>query len=414
MNGLRVQLYRMAAAATLVAGAPLFAQSVSDFRLPAGQASPAPRAQGPVDPETPRVPPAATPSSAAAPPPVPTISVPAPAPSAVPVHIPRPARNVSTPAASAPATAGNPAARGRAAPVPAASPLPKAGAEAALPVPSSAPTPAPAAAPDLAQAPAPAEAPVAAPAASGFSAWWWLLGLGGVAALGAFVFARRRAAAGPAEENAAEIRAAGHWAGDAGEAAPPPAPMPVAAPVPEPVAAPEPPPIPAVPPVAAAAPEAPVMLALDPVRLSISLVNATLHYELSLANFTPTAIGPLAIAADMIGAHASMPAESQLGQDGAGLELRHEVPGLAPGETLRLKGELRLPLATVQPIRSGAATLLVPLVRLRAEAQGWSMTRVVVVGEAPLAPGGLLRPFRLDTGPRIFGAVEQREVARAA
>lgn len=157
----------------------------------------------------------------------------------------------------------------------------------------------------------------------------------------------------------------------------------------------------------------PLELTLEPVRMSVSLVNATLHYRVQLTNKSGAPLGPIALAVDMIAAHASRSDASLLALDGTGLELRHEVPTLAPGEITEVSGQLRLPLAEVTPIRSGTATLFVPLVRLRVEAAELVLTRALVIGETPTAPGGLLRPFRLDQGPRIFGAVSQRELAAA-
>jgi hypothetical protein len=159
---------------------------------------------------------------------------------------------------------------------------------------------------------------------------------------------------------------------------------------------------------------APIGLRLEPLRLSVSLVNATLQYRLTVINNAETAFGTVAIAADMIGAHASIPTEVQLAQDGTTLEPRHRLQVLLPGESAELRGELRLPLAAVTPIRSGIATLLVPLVRVRAEAEAITLTQTFVVGETPDVAGAPLRPFRLDTGPRIFGAVSQRAIADAA
>lgn len=159
---------------------------------------------------------------------------------------------------------------------------------------------------------------------------------------------------------------------------------------------------------------APLTLRLEPLRLSVSLVNATLQYRLILTNRTPDAFGPIAIAADMIGAHASLSPERQLAQDGADFPLRHEISALAAGASAEVKGELRLPLAEITPIRAGSAALLVPLVRLRVQTGGHALTIAIVVGETPAAPGAPLRPFRLDTGPRIFGSVSQREISAAA
>ncbi|MDE2620599.1 MAG: hypothetical protein KGL54_10605, partial [Sphingomonadales bacterium] len=163
-----------------------------------------------------------------------------------------------------------------------------------------------------------------------------------------------------------------------------------------------------------AAPSGPLGLTLEPVRFSLSLVNATLTYRLLLTNRSADRLGPLHVAADMIAAHASLPEEVQLGLDGAGLELRHEVAALAPGESGTLTGDLRLPLAAITPIVSGGAALLVPLVRLRIDGAGSTRTMALVVGEPPASPGGPLRPFRLDQGPRIIGAISQRTLATAA
>jgi hypothetical protein len=226
------------------------------------------------------------------------------------------------------------------------------------------------------------------PAERGGFGWWWLIPVVLLGAGGAWAFLRR-----PKAEAVPEIV--------------PPRPVNDPAPERESAAAPA-------PAIAEKAGGAPLGLLLEAERMSVSLVNATLHYRLTVTNQSGAALGPVAIAADMIGAHASLSPESQLGQDGTGLELRHELPALEPGASAEVKGDLRLPLTEVTPIRAGTATLLVPLVRLRAEAAGISLTQAVVVGEMPLAPGGALRPFRLDTGPRIFGAVSQREIARAA
>jgi hypothetical protein len=55
------------------------------------------------------------------------------------------------------------------------------------------------------------------------------------------------------------------------------------------------------------------------------------------------------------------------------------------------------------------------LARLRVEAAETGNKAVVlaqtfVIGELPEQPGGALRPFRLDLGPRTFGKLGQRTV----
>lgn len=222
-------------------------------------------------------------------------------------------------------------------------------------------------------------------------AWWWLLPaalLGGLVVW--FVLARRRGAVGAEPEF---IRPSP--AGEALRDEPPVAPA-----------------IAAIPPTPTDAD--PLDLIFEPLRFSVTLVNATLQYGLTLTNRSAMPLAPIHVAADMIAAHASLPEEAQLGLDGSGLELRHELASLAPGESAQVRGELRLPLAAVTPIRAGSAALLVPLVRLRVEGAGSTRTTALVVGEPGASPGGPLRPFRLDQGPRIFGAVSQRALATAA
>jgi hypothetical protein len=394
MSGLRASFL---AAAVLAAGLPgggAMAQSAGgaagDFRLQPG-ASPSPRAAGPVDPETPRPVPAAQPSAqpGAGPSGVPAAPVTvSPVPTTPPVITPPP-RALATPSAAParPRTEPAAAATPEIAPAPALAPAaPTASVEPPVAAPS--PLPAPVVA---------SEAPAAlAPGADGGISPWWLAALALLAALGAGLWWRRAHAATTVDDEPADDRVA----------------LAPVAPSPRPMAAPAAPVAPEV--VAPAADEGPLALALEPLRLSVSLMNATLHYRLAVTNRSAAPIGPLAVAADMIGAHASLSEEAQLGRDGAGLELRHELPALAPGQSAELAGELRLPLSAITPIRAGDATLLVPLVRLRAEIPGWSTTRALVVGEAPEAPGGRLKPFRLDSGPRIFARIDQREVASAA
>ncbi len=148
---------------------------------------------------------------------------------------------------------------------------------------------------------------------------------------------------------------------------------------------------------------------LEARHLSRAMVNATLAYRLTVTNAADTAIGPLRIGGDIVSAHASLSAQEQLAP-GAALATIHEVASLAPGESIALKGELRLPLASILPIQRGASRVFVPLARFRAEAPGTVLTRVFVIGRASEQPGGALRPFPLDHGPGVDRALGQREL----
>ena len=222
-----------------------------------------------------------------------------------------------------------------------------------------------------------APAPQAAAAATPAPAWWWLIPAALAGAIAAWLLLRRRDSKPAARAESAPA------------AAPPPSP--------------EQPPLPA-------GPET-LKLTLEPVRLSITLINAALQYRVTLANRTAAPFRQVALALDMIGAHASLSDDSQLARDGAALELRHELFDLSPDEVVELVGEIRLPLTDVRAIRAGSALLFVPLVRLRADFDGQTLTHVTVFGEAPNFPAGPLRPFRLDLGPRLFDDLATREIA---
>jgi hypothetical protein len=140
-----------------------------------------------------------------------------------------------------------------------------------------------------------------------------------------------------------------------------------------------------------------------------------LSYQLELANRGDAALASLRVAGDMISGHASLPTWQQLSLDGQELELKHEVAALAPGEAATLKGELRVPLAEILPLRAGTAVLFAPLARFRVEAtregrDALADTRIFTIGQPSERPGGAMQPFRLDLGPQLFRQVEQREV----
>ena len=97
----------------------------------------------------------------------------------------------------------------------------------------------------------------------------------------------------------------------------------------------------------------------------------------------------------------------------------HRHATIAPGESVTLSGEFKLPLAAITPIRSGNASLFIPLARFRVEAsrQGAPplvVARTFVVGENQDRPGAALKPFRLDLGPRLYSQIGQRELALSA
>lgn len=155
------------------------------------------------------------------------------------------------------------------------------------------------------------------------------------------------------------------------------------------------------------------MTAFSPQAVRLSLVYATLQYELELANSGTVALSPLQIRADLTSAHASLGTREQLAPAPEQLEPKHTTPPLAPGESTVLKGEVRVPLQQVRPLVKGSAQFFVPLVRFcLIAADGSGVRRVFTVG--PRDPGsGTLASVRLDAGPRNLRDLDAREIEAA-
>lgn len=158
-----------------------------------------------------------------------------------------------------------------------------------------------------------------------------------------------------------------------------------------------------------------VKLVFESQRLTMALVNATLTYRLSVTNLSDAAIGPVSIACDIIPAHASLGDGKQLLSGLEGTVPGHQIRSLDPEECISLTGELQLPIAAIRPIRSGDASLFVPLARfcmtvLNGSRPPLICTSVFIIGESPEQPGQRLRPIRLDKGPRTLSRISQREL----
>ena len=369
-----VTAWLLATLALAAPGGAAVAQAAppSSYQLPPASPTPDPRLQGPVVEDHPvaapttDAPPAAAPLARPSPAPTPSERPTSAAPRAT-------ASAAATPAATAP-VASTPV---QAAPQPSPS-------SSATPAPELTPLPLPSSAATAVPATPPAPTAPADPA----NRWPWYiaaLALAGGIALAMWQRARR------AHNRAAE------------------APQLPLRTTPSPPAG----PIPARP-RQAPIPSAPTLdLSLEARRFSATLVNASLDYRLRVTNAGAQPLADIAIGADMIGAHASLPAEAQLAQEGATFEPLHRIAALAPGESTELSGTLRLPLAGAAAIRQGTAALFVPLVRLcaRVGTDGPSLASTHVIGEVPTHPGSGLRPFRLDLGPRIYPEIEQRKLA---
>ena len=385
------------------------AGSVQDFQLKPGAPAPTPTAAGPVDAEDPAARPA-RPVSLPAPRPAPTSGA-APSPTIV---LPAPAVRPSP----------SPAARAGGRVAPSARPSAEATTDT-----TTAPIPAPTEPPDaqatasstLPAAPPSEPTPIVSSAATGPAGespiWPWIASAAVLAIL-AGLLVRRRAGETEYEHPAEEPQAAL-------DPVSPPAVLP--RPVSQPAGAPHlptpPSPEPVQPALARSASQpgpidetlanaeaGPLGIVLEPRHLSRAMVNASLAYRLALSNRGDTPMGPLHIAGDIITAHASLSAHDQLLPADEALAVIHEVPALSPGETATVSGELRLPIASIMSIQSGATRVFVPLARFRVADGSTIATRVFVVGQASDRPGGGLKPFLLDRGPGVDRALDHREL----
>lgn len=149
-------------------------------------------------------------------------------------------------------------------------------------------------------------------------------------------------------------------------------------------------------------------MSVEAVRMDRSVMNATVNYRVTLRNRTAQALSGLAVEADLVSASADRPAESQLASPGHALTPRHSAERLAPGQSLRFEGQVRLPLAEASAIWQGRVGLLVPLLRVRATAVGAQPVATTLVIGRSAGVAARPQPFRLDEPPRSYAPLAQR------
>jgi len=153
----------------------------------------------------------------------------------------------------------------------------------------------------------------------------------------------------------------------------------------------------------------------QPVAMRLSLVYATLQFRMMLT--AGTEFPPGRVFGDMISAHGSLPQSHQLFPAVEKLALMHTFSRLSPGQTLEVKGEIRLPLNAIRPVQQGGASFMVPLVRVALLGDNEPGLPHLELGCAftigLLTGGPALAPLRLDTGPRDFTGLSGREIEAA-
>lgn len=146
----------------------------------------------------------------------------------------------------------------------------------------------------------------------------------------------------------------------------------------------------------------------EAIKLTRSVMNATLHYRVSLLNKATHALSNVAIGADVVSAHGGLPMEQQVASADYALEKRHQFDRIAPGQNVRYEGQITIPLSQIRAIRQNNAALFVPLLRLRIDgATPEPLVKTFVVGLG-MPEGGRVMPFRIDEGPRSYEPIAAR------
>jgi hypothetical protein len=353
--------------ALALAGAPLAAQDAppGGFRLPTPTPTPT-DIQGPVDPDAPILTrprdtsPTPTPTPRPAPTPTPTprpVATPTPSPVASPANSTLPPR-FTPPATPTPEESAAVADAGSAfpaspdTPIATSSPIPQASASALPAVPAQ---------------------------EEGLPGW--LLVLGGLVLMGgagaaAVAWRRKREAEAPPPE-IAPPRPAASPAETAAE-----------------------------PPLAATGPQ--LAIEARAVRLSRSMVYATLSYEVQVTNRGGRPLEDVRLGADLVTAHARIPTDQQLADPLVPLAPVQSFERLDPGQSVQVTGELRLPISQIRPIPHGKAVVYIPLLRVRGEAQDViPVARTFVIGMRSAGVSERLQPFRLDEMPQTYSPLSQ-------
>ncbi|KZY57093.1 hypothetical protein A3736_06725 [Erythrobacter sp. HI0063] len=159
----------------------------------------------------------------------------------------------------------------------------------------------------------------------------------------------------------------------------------------------------------------PFSVRFEPLRLSRSVMAATLYYRITILNRGARALSEVVLEADLASASGSRPVDEQVLDENRPLTPRQVFGRLATGQSARFEGSVQLPLAQADVIRQGNTALLVPLMRLRATAADAApFARTFAVGQAAGNGSSRLQPFRLDEGLRSWEPLAQRVLDRPA
>ena len=143
-----------------------------------------------------------------------------------------------------------------------------------------------------------------------------------------------------------------------------------------------------------------------PSHLTRSLMAATFTCRVALVNRSDTALENVTVELDMITTHGSIPTTDQVADPDRSLPEAGRIAVIAPGKSVEFAHEVRLPTAEIRIMQQGSAQLYVPLLRVRAMAEGQTpVARTFIVGTLPEEGAKKLQPFRLDEMPQTYRAI---------
>ncbi|WP_157058291.1 hypothetical protein [Altererythrobacter epoxidivorans] len=153
-------------------------------------------------------------------------------------------------------------------------------------------------------------------------------------------------------------------------------------------------------------------LELEVEGVTRSVMMLTIRYHLTVSNRSDRALRDLAIHADLTTARAGAPTEAQLANDATSLPLVETIDRIGPHQTRTLRGTVQLPMQQVSPIYRGQHPMLVPLIRVRAEAPAAeTKVQTFMAGISSGMSGGKLLPLSLEGPPGGYQGVRARALA---
>lgn len=152
-------------------------------------------------------------------------------------------------------------------------------------------------------------------------------------------------------------------------------------------------------------------LSMDVRSARLSLMGVTIGYELTLHNRGDRAAEDILVRSLIANADSDQQASLQQFFAGTAGLPTHSVVSIAPGESHRLKGELRLLPDQIRPVQMEGRTLLIPVAAFDAQYR-WTRDQgdagigrtgqAFIIGQEKSPPAERLSPFRTDLGPRQY------------